>query len=84
MRDPSPSSHPSLTLPTPAEALWWRTARTKGHFSFVREKRNARSFSPQRPFIYLGDGVVDVDGGHLQLAALHHLVKIVHSRRGLL
>jgi len=32
----------------------------------------------------LGDGVVDVDGGHLQVAELGHLVEVVHAGGGLL
>lgn len=33
---------------------------------------------------YLCDGVIDVDGGHLQFALLHHLVQVVDPSRGLL
>ena len=32
----------------------------------------------------LGDGVVDVDGGDLQLAVAEHLVKVVNTGGGLL
>eukprot|EP00128_Syssomonas_multiformis_P016851 Colp12_sorted_trinity150504_noHs@2414 len=32
----------------------------------------------------LGDGVVDVDGGALELTLLHHLVQVVHTSGGLL
>jgi hypothetical protein len=32
----------------------------------------------------LGDGVVDVDGGELELALLHHLVEVVNTSGGLL
>lgn len=33
---------------------------------------------------YLGDRVIDIDGGHLQIALLHHLVQVVDTSRGLL
>lgn len=33
---------------------------------------------------YLGNGIVDIDGRHLQLSLLKHLVEVVDTRRRLL
>ena len=43
-----------------------------------------RDQSLKHLFTYLSDGVIDIDGGHLQLPFPHHLVQVVHASGGLL